>query len=460
MKKSFKKYYVLDTNIILTDAYNLVNLSSNGENLIILPETTIDELDVKKVGFEEINYQARQFGRLLAEAEVLDTHKVGADKNVTIMEIKINDNVIIHIVSFKDYGLGDLDKHIINDRKIIKVAEFASSFYKKKDETYLLSDDIMCRTRAISLNVNSMGLKGNSDQAPAEFIKELPLDSFLFNSLKNKPIQDYDKDYKPENYCYKFLSNDGNSTYGYIINERINIIDNDTFKGCVLQPLNLGQKFAMAGMLDSRVDISYNNAIAGSGKTLLALAAGMRGVDLGHYSKILYIRNSIESLDKGEEVGFLSGNEEKFKIYNYPLYDSLDFIARKSLGDKKPSQEDIDEKVTSIISKYNIECLWVGALRGRSLDNAYICIDEHQNISQKTMQTILTRLGKNCKVVLAGSSNQIDNLYLNRYTNADAIIAQALRESQDLVVLFATTLDKVVRGNITEFAEKLFTKTK
>lgn len=458
MKKSFDKIYILDTNIILNDAHNIEVLSEGGKNLIILPETVIDELDTKKTGFEEINFQAREFGRLLQNAEVTDTHKVGDTKNVMIMEVLVKDSIVIHIISYKDYELDVKEHSILNDRKIIKVASFASTYYKNKDNTLLISDDIMCRTRAISLGVNTTGMLGKRpEDYDIEFIKEIQLDSIYFNSLNNKPIVEYDPEYKPENYCYSFISPDGNSCYAYICNERIQIISEPIWKGMKVKPLNLGQKFAVAGMLDSTFDIVYLNAIAGSGKTLLSLAAGMREVDIGKYDKILYIRNSIESLDKGESVGFLSGNEEKFRIYNYPLYDSLDFISSLGSTKKEKSESSGEERIEELIAKYQIQTLWVGALRGRSLDNAFVIIDEQQNISKKTMQTILTRIGKNCKVVLIGSSNQIDNLYINKYTNADSVIREALKEKNEYVRIFATKLNKVVRGSITEFAERLFT---
>ena len=85
----FDNVYVLDTNIILNDANDIFTIAQEGNNLIVLPETVIDELDTKKTGFEEINFQARAFGRLLSDAEVIKTVKIGRDKNVTVMRIKI-----------------------------------------------------------------------------------------------------------------------------------------------------------------------------------------------------------------------------------------------------------------------------------------------------------------------------------------------------------------------------------
>ena len=126
----FDNVYVLDTNIILNDANDIFTISQEGNNLVILPETVIDELDTKKTGFEEINFQARAFGRLLSDAEVIKTFKNGRDKNVTVMRIKIKENIIIDIISFKNYELDGIEKAILNDRKIIKVASFAKNFYK------------------------------------------------------------------------------------------------------------------------------------------------------------------------------------------------------------------------------------------------------------------------------------------------------------------------------------------
>ena len=102
MRRKFQKYYVLDTNILLNDANFINTLSDNGKNLIILPETVIDEMDTKKSLMTEIGYQARAFGRLLSKAEVTDKVNVGRSKNVTVMQLTI-DKVCIHIISFSSW---------------------------------------------------------------------------------------------------------------------------------------------------------------------------------------------------------------------------------------------------------------------------------------------------------------------------------------------------------------------
>lgn len=455
---NFEKIFVLDTNIILSDAQQILTIGQGGKNLIVLPETVIDELDSKKSGFGEINYQAREFGRILSEAEVIKTRQAGKGKEVTLMSLSLK-GIFVDIVSFKDYNLQHVEKDVINDRKIIKVAQFVTNYYKMPEQTWLLSNDIMCRTRAISLGVQTQGTDHNKESQIIEFVKVLEnCDSAFFNSMEGKPIIDYDPDWKPENYCYHFKAYDGNERIGYIFDGMIYFITDDMFHGLAVKPLNMGQRFAMAGMLDDDIDVCVIEALAGSGKTLLALSAGIKQVRQGKYDKIVYIRNSVESVDKAEEVGFLPGLEEKFRIYNYPLYDTLEFIAQKDMKNRKNSdiQESIDSKVADMINKYNIETMWNGAIRGRTISNAYVIIDEVQNFAKTSLQTVLSRMDKDCKVVCIGSNRQIDHPYINKYTNGLSVLLKAAREESEEVTLFGTELNKVVRGKITAWTERIF----
>lgn len=455
---NYDRIYVLDTNIILNDAHNLEGISQVGSNLVVLPETVIDEIDTKKTGFDEINFQAREFARMLSNAQVVDTIR---NDEATIMCILVNDTMRIDIISLNDYDLVGVDRSIANDRKIIKVGEYATKYYSKS-ETVLLSLDVMCRTRAIAEGVKTEALDYKKKDKVYEFIKHLPVDSTLLNGMNLKDIREFDPDYLPENYCYMFEAETGHNVPAIIINERIHIMDEGELRKNLIKPKNLGQQYAMAGMLEPNFNVCLIEALAGSGKTLLALAAGMRNVDLGNYTKIIYIRNSIESLDKGEDVGYLSGNDEKFRIYNMPLYDTLEFIARQSFkkSESKENPEAIESKITELTTKYQIETTWVGEMRGRTLSNAFVIVDEIQNMSRKTVQTILSRLDDECKVVGIGSNAQIDNQWINKHTNGLSVLLEATADSHDEVNMFATKLDKVVRGRITEWTERLFTKKK
>lgn len=452
--KQLKKMYVLDTNIILNDVNNLYKISQNGENEIILPETVIDELDTKKTGFEEINFQAREFARMLSNAEILGKetfpNDISKSSLITIVKVKYQ-HIIISIVSVSNYNLKNVDPKILNDRKIISVAEIMRNHFKDTKDVILLTIDSMCKIRAISLDVKTETLSHDKKEFSLNFIKTIEMDDL---SVHGKNVLDIDPDHTRDNFCYIFKKGE-KQLLSVIKDQKIITLNEAEIQKSDIKPRNTGQFFALQGMLDPGYNMVLIEALAGSGKTLLAIAAAMRNIDMRRYEKLIYIRNSIESLDKGEEVGFLSGNEEKFKIYNYPLYDTLDFMA--SLKQKKKEKpEELEKRIEKMIEKYKIETMWVGSIRGRTISKAFVIIDEIQNFSKKSLQTVLSRLDSNCKVVCIGSNAQIDNPFINKYTNGLNVLLKQTTEENPEVNIFATKLDKVERGALTAWAERIF----
>ena len=467
---TFDKYYILDTNILLEDASNIYKLSQDGKNLIILAETVLDEIDTKKSGFDEINFQAREFARILENSTILNSIKKDNDKIIRL-KIENNKNTIIDIISKDEYDVNtkNVSLNIINDRKILEIATFANTYYKHQVE--FLSLDIMARTRAISLDIKTDALVGkDKDVLDLDFIKEIEIKFEEQEFLDNQLIEKIDIDYKPYNfsYCFKIKSSD-QVILANIQNKRIKILDEDEIRDQIITPLNKEQLFFSDAILNHFYNVLVVEAKAGSGKTLLALSGALKLVRQKHFQKIIYIRNSIESLDKGEDVGYLPGLEEKFKIYNHPLMDSLDYIIRseyKRKRNKKNPDAQISElddtevtaRIEQMISNYGIETMWVGEMRGRTLSNSFIIIDEAQNMSNKTMQMVLSRIDSSCKVVILGSNKQIDNFYVNKYTNALTTLLKSTKSEDNLVNIFAIKLQKVLRGPITEWAEQIFSK--
>ena len=450
--KEDSKVYVLDTNIILNDAHNINKISQFGQNVVILPETVIDELDSKKSGTDEINFQAREFARMLSEATFGNVEK---NDKATILNISLKDNSKIQVISLNNYELDNIERSIKNDRKIIQVAKYCSEDLYKEAETTFLSLDAMCFIRAYTLGLKADFMTYKNKDQNVEFLKVINVDRAP-NEGDN--ILDFDKEHKPENYSYIFKYAKDKESLGYINENKIKLVNmNDLNRGAV-KPLNNEQALAMSGMLDKEKNIVIIEALAGSGKTLLALNCGMRAIDKGHFDRIIYIRNSIESLDKGEEIGFLSGNNEKLEIYNYPLFDTLEMIVRTKKLKKKETEEDLKNKIDKLIEKYRIETMWLGGIRGRTITNSYVIIDEIQNFSRKSLQTVLSRMDNKSKVVCIGSNNQIDNNFVNKYTNGLSLLLNVFKENENMsgVNLFATKLNKVMRGEITEWTEKVF----
>lgn len=465
-----KKVYVLDTNIILTDAKLLYKISNQNENIIVIPETVLDELDNKKSGHDEINYQARSFARMLENYATI-TNKIEKDGcNIVSMRISNGQDIDIVIVSKSKYeNISDstLPK-IINDRKILEIAEYARDVLYKDSKVIFLSLDIMCRIRAISLGLEVETIKGSKDDFSFEFLKEIDT-NLNIEELNGADISLIDTEYKPENYSYILNLVDGRKAIGYVTkNNTFNLIDEEELARQEVNPRNIEQKLLSSAILDKDINIIVSNSLAGSGKTLVAISTAMKLVDdrTNSYNKIVYIRNSIESVEKNEEIGFLSGNEEKLRIYNEPLYDTLRFIANKQIDTSNINKgkasrivataELIENKSKALIEKYNIQTIWPGELRGRTISNAVVIVDEFQNCSNKTASTIISRLDEQCKLIALGSLKQIDNAYLNKYITGLSTLLIASKSIHEEVNMFAIEMKKVLRGRITEFSERIF----
>jgi len=453
-----KKVYVIDTNVILQNVQNLFKVSDNGTNIIVIPETVLIELEDKKKLFDELGYQSRQFARYLAKTKVKE---VDYKKNFKVVKL-YDDQIEIHIISKDKYESEMLSHNIAesNDKRIIEVAQLARDYYKG-DKIIFLSIDIYARTFALFANIKTETLHEDKADIPSfEFIKKIPLDSSYFNSLHLTDIKQIDPEHTIQNFCYEFLSPDGNSSYGVIVNEKIHLIEDNEFHPLAIRPANLKQKFFLKALLTNMYNLLVIDAKAGSGKTLMSVASAMRLIDLGAYEKIVYVRNSIESLDKGADVGYLAGNDEKFRIYNMALYDTLEFIGKKKLkkNESKENPESIQSKIDDLISKYNIEMLWPGEARGRTLSDAIVIMDEWQNSSENTTQLILSRLDESCMAIVIGSNRQIDNLYLNKYNNGLTTLMKQTNSEHPELKMFAIELDKAVRGKFAEFTERIFDK--
>jgi PhoH-like ATPase len=446
------------------------------------------KLIVKKSGFEEINFQARQFARFLEDAKITKKYEE-EESPLKIVRCEIEESnsknkVIIDIISKDRYIVSQekIERNISNDRKILEVAKDAQSFYEKDAENFsFVSMDIMARTRAISMGLNTEALRGiKIEDNDLKFVKEISvtlekLITLKANGYTNKElfngifIRELDPEHTPENFNYIFNFPCGAKVLALVIKEKIYGIDEVEMRNQAINPRNIEQLFLSQAIFSENINIVLTAALAGSGKTLLSLSGAMKLVRKKKYNKILYVRNSIESLDKGEDVGYLPGLESKFEIYNYPLYDSLEYIVRQEIkksnnntsGKSKNAEikeEEVSMNVEKAIERHNIETMWVGEMRGRTISESIVIIDEAQNISKKTMQLILSRVDNTSKIIILGSNLQIDNVYVNKNTNGLTTLLNATKEVHNEVNLYAVELKKVLRGPITEFAEKIFSK--
>ena len=274
---NFEKYYLLDTNILLEDARNIFKLSDGAKNLIILSETVLDELDSKKSGYDEINFQAREFARILENSEVLSSNKY-EDFKIIRLKLINQDETIVDIISKDEYSINskNISLNILNDRKILEVAKFAKNYYNK--DIKFVSMDIMARTRAISLDIKSVALHGkDSDKFNFYFIKNIDINFEDLENLDNQDIINFDKEYKVSDfsYCLKVKHSD-QVILASIQNNKIKILDEEEVRNQIITPLNKEQLFFSNAIINHFYNVLIVEAKAGSGKTLLALSGALK----------------------------------------------------------------------------------------------------------------------------------------------------------------------------------------
>lgn len=456
-----KPYLVIDTNIILLDATNILTLGK--DYTIVLPETVLDEVESKKSADDpNLRFQVREFGRIFAREKDLPIQKIRVSEGViaTVVPSIIDSEIRTETVSLSDYPEF---KTARNDSRIIHIAKIYNKLY---GNVTFMTNDGMCKKRAKSYGLNVIDLKlVNTDEI--EFLKTLSIPTEVFARLHNAPITEVDPEYKTENYNYVFEDSvTGQTKLANIRNGYIDILGKDTEKELRRQdigPKNIGQLFLSRAIQNPNLDIILCEASAGTGKTLTAFSNAIQLVKRGEYKGITYIRTSVDDVEKAEESGFRSGNEEKDAPYFGPIEDTIGTIIRNRYKDNKRKGQEfenfIQEQMAEALIKYNIKPLTTLGLRGRTLDGEVVIIDEAQNYSRSSLQKVITRMGKNTKLIIVGSNKQIDHPYITRHNNGLSILLEEARhEPQEDVKLYAVPLTKILRSAKAEFAERVFTK--
>ena len=258
-----KPYLVIDTNIILLDANNILTLGK--DYTLVLPETILDEVESKKSSIDpNLRYQVREFGRILTKEVTLPTQKVNVDENtsITIVPSTIESNIRIETVSCEQYPKFATSE---NDSRIIYIAKIYATLY---GNVTFMTNDIMCGKRARAFGLNVIDLKlVNTDKT--EFTKKLSIPSDIFNNLHNKLIIEVDPEHKVENYNYIFSDETtGQVKLANTRNGYIDILGKDTEKELRRQdisPKNTGQLFLTRAIQNPNIDIILCEASAGTG---------------------------------------------------------------------------------------------------------------------------------------------------------------------------------------------------
>lgn len=442
-KTKMKKIFVLDTSVIL---YNHDAINSFEDNDIAIPITVLEELDNFKKGNDTKNFQAREFIRImdsLSETGTLQKwQNIGGEKKgkfKVVMDTTSNGNVDAERV----YGAHKAD------HKILNVAISLQHEFPNRP-VIMVTKDINLRIKAKALNINAedyqTGKIKNVDslytgKALLEHVDPMVIDKIYQNGYCDRNDLNIEE-IRPHQYF--ILKSNKSSVLGYYnpVFQRIERIDKQPVQRIL--PRNAEQVFALHALLNPEVKLVTLQGIAGTGKTLLALAAAL---EQRREFKQVYLSRPIVPLSN-KDIGFLPGDaKEKITPYMEPLYDNLKFI-RNQYNEKDREFQNI--KAAQENEKIVISPL--AYIRGRSISNVFFIVDEAQNLTPHEVKTVITRAGEGTKIVFTGDIYQIDTPYLDSQSNG---LSYLIDKIQGHPLYSHVQLEKGERSELANLANEL-----
>jgi len=424
-----KKKFVLDTNIILTDPLCIYKFDNND---VHIPLIVIEEVDRHKKGQEEKARNARAFAR-----EVDALRKKG--ELAKGVELHTGAKLFITVVKQEDDVPLGLDLKI-NDDLILYTAFKIGGIVVSKDLNVRLKADAIS---VLAEDYKAGKVKVENDKLYAghsvTYMTKEELDTFRDdNFVKFKG--DHDNQY----FIILEEGNDRNSALGrYSIAQGglLPLITNAATWGIV--PKNAEQRFALDALLNDDIKLVSLVGKAGTGKTLLAVAAALtKTLEESKYKKILISRPVIPM---GKDIGFLPGDiNEKLDPWMSPIYDNLDFLFGEHGG--------INQQWKLLVDQGLIKVEALTYIRGRSIPNQFMIIDEAQNLSPHEVKTIITRVGEGTKIVLTGDADQIDSPYLDAINNGLTYVADRMKKEK---IVAHVELTKGERSELADIAANL-----
>jgi PhoH-like ATPase len=444
-----KRIIIPDTNIFLNDP-NCIYLFPG--DIIKIPLEVIEEIDDQKRRPDDVGRNARQTSRMLDELR-------SANGNLS-EGVKLNNGSLLSVeLGDRDRGLSALPASLRGNKEdnLILATALGIKNKNKDADCFFITKDINMRIKANAIGLKTMDYEGDKIEFEELYqgyreveVTKAQLDEFRKNkSFKPVPA---DNGLSPNEVAILACEETDDTAYGFYDSEAGVILPFKYTMDSVIsgiQPLNPEQLFAFELLLNDDISLVTLNGRAGTGKTLIALAAGCRLVleGQGKFEKMLVSR---PVMPLGKDLGFLPGSiEEKLDPWMMPLYDNLDLIFSQTPRDKKGPKRNIRETIadTQVIQ---VEPLTY--IRGRSLPNQFMIVDEAQNLSPHEVKTIITRAGKDTKIVLTGDPYQIDHPYLDTNSNGLNYVVERFRNSP---VAGHVTMIKGERSELAELAAKL-----
>jgi PhoH-like ATPase len=426
-----KKCFILDTNVLLHDPNALFVF---GDNTVVIPITVIEEVDKFKRDLNEIGKNARAFSRMLDVMRQFGSLSNGVPLQIAAQEIFPGQKKTVQ---------GDL-RVIVRDpsaevERMFRMAESNDStilmtaldLARAGKKVVLVTKDVNFRVRADVYGIVSVDYQNEVKVDIDELYtgeREIKVSADdLQNFYKKRELIITEWDQKPHPHEYFVLRDQDNEKNTALakwdsVGEKIVPIV-ELSKGLWgVQPRNKEQRFAIDALMNDSIPLVTLVGKAGTGKTMLALAAGLvKVLDENAYTKMLVSR-SIFPL--GRDLGALPGElEEKLRPWMQPIYDNFEFLlSTKNAGrDRRVSYKTIME-----FGEVEIEALTY--IRGRTIPKQWMVVDEAQNLTPHEIKTIITRAGEGTKIILTGDPYQIDNPYIDATNNGITYVAERFKD--------------------------------
>ncbi len=434
------KVIVVDTNVILFDAQAIFKFK---DAHIHIPISVIEEVDKFKRDMGENGRNARQFSRYIDELR----NKGPLAKGVAIGKTSSK----LFIRADWDRTAFPPDLMDSTDSRILGSAIVLQKEYKD-GKVELVSKDINLRIRADVFSIKARDYEPDTVVFEEMYsgLKEIELSSSEIDRYYNEKFLPVDESMKLLANQYVIMKDKANPNHSAIgrhsgvkkgIVPLITAVENKSIWG--IQPRNVEQSFAMDCLLNDELLFISLVGKAGTGKTLLALAAGLfKTLDEGKFQRLLVSR---PIFPMGRDIGYLPGDvEQKLNPWMQPIFDNVEFL----MGADKKASGRVQELINQ--GMLNIEPLTY--IRGRSIPNQYLIVDEAQNLSPHEIKTIVTRAGRGTKVVLTGDCYQIDNPYVDSSSSG---LTYSVEKFKGQPISAHVTLTKGERSQLAELAANL-----
>ncbi len=438
------KNYVLDTTVLLHDPNALFAFE---ENNVFIPITVIEEIDNFKNDMSETGRNARQASRILDRLR---------DKGSLASGVKLDNGGTLSVKISSNSAISSIPQDFQEKKRDTFLFAVALAIKNEQDlPTVLVTKDVYLRIKADALGIVVKDYE--SDRVEIEELysgyMDYQTDASSIEQLKKwRPviIKTITKELLPNQYVMLLdKKNNDNAVYGCFDAKEGHIRPllqhvNEIY--CRVSSRNREQAFALDALLNDDIRFVTMVGKAGTGKTLLAVAASVyKTVDENEYTRILVSR---PTLPMGQDIGYLPGTvEEKLTPWMYPIADNVELIMRSDKG--------VTHKIRGFRELIDMGILVIEPLtfiRGRSIHNQYLIVDEAQNLTPHEIKTIITRVGDGTKIILTGDPYQIDNPYIDSSSNGLTYVVEKFKKQS---ITAHITLTKGERSALSELAANL-----